>query len=62
MEKILVKILRFVNKIILLVHTTMAVDQPKGNSIYVILQFILIIKTTKKFMIKSMQKKRLKSQ
>ena len=62
MEKILVKILRFVNKIILLVHTTMAVDQPKGNSIYVIQQFILIIKTTKKFMIKSMQKKRLKSQ
>lgn len=60
--KILVKILQFVNKTILLVLITTVVVQPKGNLIYVILQFIQITKTTMKFMTNNMQKKRSKSQ
>lgn len=60
--KILVKIRLFVNKIILSERTTMVVAQLKDNLIYVILQFIRITKTMKRFTIMSMQKKRSKSQ
>jgi hypothetical protein len=52
--KILVKILQFVNKIILSVLTITVIVQPKGNLIYEIQQFIRITMI--------MPKKKLKSQ